>query len=999
MLTYNLWINGNKIPAVIDTGCSVTLISKKLIGQAQMKYSNLTLQTMNGEFFQVEGKVDLNNVRTQCGYIIERFESYVVKDLPFNTDLVIGLDLMRMCGISICFSNDEYNIKFGQGTNCVYAEGRDKNSESCDLFKRANCKLESNRIEDNDFEADFSNGRWTISWKWSKEWNESMMKGCRVRKNLVDDNNISGFDTEIEQWISEGILIKHDVEEHGEIRNAIPMIAVRQVKGNIEKVRPVLDFRHLNKYIESHPGGAIPLCTDRLREWRQVGTECATLDLRKAYLQIHVHRALWVYQAVKWRGRMYLLTRLGFGLSSAPKIMTKIVESVINSNDRMKNSVSSYIDDLWINERKVPVDEVKRYFQSKGLQTKEPEKLREKQIRVLGLRVEKDLNWRRDKELPVINKNCFTRRQVHSVLGELLGHFPIANWLRVSCAYLQRLTAREGVDWDTKVGDKVVEKLNEIIHEINHHGDPARGYWPVREGAEITVWADASNVALGVVLEVDNKVVEDASWLRPESDSVHINRSELDAVVKGINMALRWKRSKIILKTDSATVFGWLKAVITKSHNIKTRALGEVLIRRRLDTIKEIIDNMNLDVRPQLIRSEENLADKLTRVPGKWLSPESPIAAVAVQRPPADYYQQLKDLHNKSHFGFDRTLELAREKFGGVVSRKIIKKIVSRCHRCQRIDPAVNIRWRKGSLKASNIWEIISMDLMHYMGISYLSSVDNGSGYIILKKLRNESSSEVCHHIQQILVEFGPPKSILTDNGSVFRSQKIKELLDHWNINSILSGAYRPQGNGIVERAHRTIKRAAKRSGNLEESVFWINCTKGKNHASPYEILFAARSRKPGITMKREIINRPEIVLEPNQIDDSYSDTDANPFLIGDKVYLKSPDGRCDQLWSGPHIVTELLSSVTVVINEDGISRHVSYLRKIPRKLDSNDGVQICSDSDNDQDVITEQTNVDSVTNDLGSTVVTESSHEIPVIRKSSRMRRLPTKYNDYVVY
>ena len=104
------------------------------------------------------------------------------------------------------------------------------------------------------------------------------------------------------------------------------MMCVRQEKGSQRKVRPVFDYRQLNTTVESHPGGATPLCAMRLREWRQRGPTCAVIDLAKAYLQVHVDPALWVHQAVWWRGKAYLLTRLGFGLASAPKIMTAIVE-------------------------------------------------------------------------------------------------------------------------------------------------------------------------------------------------------------------------------------------------------------------------------------------------------------------------------------------------------------------------------------------------------------------------------------------------------------------------------------------------------------------------------------------------------------------------------------------------------------------------------------------------------------------------------------------------
>lgn len=68
----------------------------------------------------------------------------------------------------------------------------------------------------------------------------------------------------------------------GDYRNYLNLIAIRQVKGSTTEVRPVslLDYRSLNKSIQSHPGGAVPIYDDRLREWRQSGRNCSLIDLR-----------------------------------------------------------------------------------------------------------------------------------------------------------------------------------------------------------------------------------------------------------------------------------------------------------------------------------------------------------------------------------------------------------------------------------------------------------------------------------------------------------------------------------------------------------------------------------------------------------------------------------------------------------------------------------------------------------------------------------------------
>ena len=78
--------------------------------------------------------------------------------------------------------------------------------------------------------------------------------------------------------------------------------------------------------------------------------------------------------------------------------------------------------------------------------------------------------------------------------------------------------------------------LDEIVMRSSQT-DPARGDW-CADGQEVTVWVDASSLATGVAIEYDGAIIEDASWLRPVHADKHINLAELDAVLRGINLAL-----------------------------------------------------------------------------------------------------------------------------------------------------------------------------------------------------------------------------------------------------------------------------------------------------------------------------------------------------------------------------------------------------------------------------------------------------------------------------
>lgn len=62
--------------------------------------------------------------------------------------------------------------------------------------------------------------------------------------------------------------------------------------------------------------------------------------------------------------------------------------------------------------------------------------------------------------------------------------------------------------------------------------------------------------------------------------------AELDAAIRGINLAIAWGMKTIELRTDSATVFRWINDALSGLAHLRTKAHGDMLIRRRVDIIR-----------------------------------------------------------------------------------------------------------------------------------------------------------------------------------------------------------------------------------------------------------------------------------------------------------------------------------------------------------------------------------------------------------------------------
>ena len=172
--------------------------------------------------------------------------------------------------------------------------------------------------------------------------------------------------------------------------------------------------------------------TQKLREWRRKRSDVAILNLRKAYLQVHIHKSLWPFQPVMLKGRRYCLKQLQFGLNVAPMIIRSIMNSMISQDTAIQRATSSYINDVFVNTHLASLDQVKEHLAKLGLAYKTPEWLQEG-AQVLGLHVKSEsgrLQWTRGIDTPE-SLPVMMQQTIILVCGKLVDHFPVCGWLRV----------------------------------------------------------------------------------------------------------------------------------------------------------------------------------------------------------------------------------------------------------------------------------------------------------------------------------------------------------------------------------------------------------------------------------------------------------------------------------------------------------------------------------------------------------------------------------------
>ena len=510
----------------------------------------------------------------------------------------------------------------------------------------------------------------------------------------------------------------------------------------------------------------------------------------------------------------------------------------------------------------------------------------------------------------------------------------------------------------------------------------------------MAVWTDASSLATGVVLEsADGDVIEDACWLR-HNEATHINMAELDAANRGVNLAVAWGARTIDLRTDSATVHRWLDDAISGRARLRTKAHGELMIRRRVGIICQLVGELRLRLSVTLVRSAENRADALTRVPKDWLrnvsvtreceSPSPGVSAAVVSEPPPlagaaagradsgtadELCAAVCQSHDRAgHPGVRRTLYFARRDVSRDVTRAMARAVVENCDACRSIDPAP-VRWRHGSLGVSVPWQRISIDVTHHRGQNYLTVIDCGpSRFCVWRSLRRANANEIVGHLEQLFLERGAPEEILTDNDTVFRGRHMAVLAARWRVALRFRAVHEPGGNGVVERCHRTIKViAARRQCTVAEAVHIYNVT-------PRDGVTAESAPASGVyqyTVRDCIRSAPSDAAEASERHSLVSDdrcrvrpplsdateavgspplvSDGARLRVGDRVWVRRRGTRCTDM-SRRGTVTGLVSRQVVEV--DGVPWHVRNVRHRCDRQDSDGDSDSVDDGDGDSDSV-----------------------------------------------
>eukprot|EP00079_Xenopus_tropicalis_P020084 XP_012810602.1 PREDICTED: protein NYNRIN-like [Xenopus tropicalis] len=216
--------------------------------------------------------------------------------------------------------------------------------------------------------------------------------------------------------------------------------------------------------------------------------------------------------------------------------------------------------------------------------------------------------------------------------------------------------------------------------------------------------------------------------------------------------------------------------------------------------------------------------------------------------------------HGLSHVSTGGMVTTAQQHFHCPGITTFFKKFVAQCAICQANNPAKGIKAPIGTTPTTPYpFHTIALDFVEMTpseGKKYiLVIIDTFSGWIEAFPSAKADAIAVAKPLtREIIPRWGIPEKIISDNGSHFVNEVIKQLTTSLGIQVRHHCSYHPQSAGKVERANGVLKnRLSKTMNQTGKSWMWclpivllnMRITPKPKGLSPYEILFGRSYRLP----------------------------------------------------------------------------------------------------------------------------------------------------------
>lgn len=372
---------------------------------------------------------------------------------------------------------------------------------------------------------------------------------------------------------------------------------------------------------------------------------------------------------------------------------------------------------------------------------------------------------------------------------------------------------------------------------------------------------------------------------------------------------------------------------------------------------------------------------------------------------PLSLQNRVIHLAHEGHQGIVKTKSLLRDKLWFPYMDKLCTDIVKDCVNCQ---VATDVKAREPlsmTVLPDAPWEQLSVDFKELDGKYLLVIIDDYSRYPIVEIVHSTAARVVLPKLDKAFSQFGVPKILKSDNGPPFNGHEFTKFSKLFGFKHRKVTPLWPEANGEAERFMRTLKKFLHASSCWKKDLnaFLMNyratphCT---TNVSPFSAMFG-RSMKTKLPQsdyherfdsetfrENDLLNKEKIKKKA----DERRKVSKPDFQIGDTVLVKNTKkgNMIPPFNPNPFTITDKRHSLIKASNDSGkiITRNSSFFKKLrgtltpdnesdPSDIDPGipDNIPASSDSDPES-----------------------NSAPDPMLSRSKRIRKLPSRYKDFVM-